>query len=164
MNYYFPVFKWQMRGLMLAILIFCSQGLAMQKTLLVSIFVVSGLISGLVNAQPGIASPVEQDYEGIGYISGGIGDEERDAVLAHERDFNLKLSFAERDGAYMANVDVQIVNAKGATVLDVTGAGPFLLAKMPAGNYRIKATANAVTQQGKLVIGGKSRHEKIFRW
>lgn len=53
---------------------------------------------------------MEKSNRGLSYLSGGIGDEERDEILAREKDFNLKLVFAERTGSYMADVTTVRLN------------------------------------------------------
>lgn len=106
----------------------------------------------------------EKQFGNVAYVSGGIGDEERDEIRLRERDFNLKLLFAERDGSYIGNIDVVIVTAKGETVLEANAVGPFLLARLPKGNYVIKASMNGQLQQKKLSIVEKRKQEGVFRW
>lgn len=124
----------------------------------------SMLLSSLVSAQDASVSLLEKQYGNITYVSGGIGEEERDEIRLRERDFNLKLLFSERDGSYMGDVDVVLLNAKSQTVLDVHSVGPFLLVKLPGGSYQIKVSANGRMQQGRLTIPMKGKHEGVFRW
>lgn len=107
---------------------------------------------------------VEKNDGNVTYVSGGIGDEEVDEIRLRERDFNLKLLFAERDGSYLGSVDVVVLNAKGDKVLEAHSAGPFLLARLPQGSYVIKVSMNGQEQQKKLSITEKRRSEAVFRW
>lgn len=107
---------------------------------------------------------VEKHYGSVTYVSGGIGDEERDEIRLRERDFNLKLLFSERDGSYLGSVDVVVLNPKGEAILEANSAGPFLLARLPSGSYVIKASMNGQQQQRKLSISEKRRYEGVFRW
>jgi hypothetical protein len=124
----------------------------------------SWLMVNPLMAQGTSSTLVENTYENIAYVSGGIGDEERDEIRSRERNFNLKLLFAERDGSYLGDVNVVLLNAKGDTVFDVKSVGPFLLLKLPAGKYLIKTSMNGQMQQKRMSITAKGRHEAIFRW
>jgi len=135
------------------------------KNLLSLVFVVvSSLMSNQVIAQNMSSTLLERQYGNITYVSGGIGDEERDEIRSRERNFNLKLLFAERNGSYLGDVDVVLLNTKGDTVFDAKSVGPFLLMQLPGGRYVIKASMNGQTQQRRLSINVKERYDAIFRW
>lgn len=133
--------------------------------LMVPAALVLGCLFGSQAATAGAAAgPLEQRSGGVGYISGGVGEEERGEIRQRAQDFNLELLFAERAGSYLADVDVSLVNARGETVLDVTSAGPFLLVKLPGGVYGITVSRNGQMQQGKLSIPAAGRRQGIYRW
>jgi hypothetical protein len=96
------------------------------------------------------ASPSAQDAASLQprtqnhttYVSGGIGEDEVQLADAISRYFNLQLVFAERTGAFLADVDLHITDAAGQTVLDTVSEGPMFLAKVPPGRYRVAAEAN----------------------
>lgn len=135
------------------------------KNLLFLIFLlVSGLTSGQLIAQDMGTTLVERHYGNIAYVSGGIGDAERDEIRRREEGFNLKLLFAERDGSYLGDVDVALLDGKGATVFEARSVGPFLLARLPAGNYAIHVSLNGQKQQGSLTVPANGRREAVFRW
>ncbi|MFZ2973523.1 MAG: carboxypeptidase regulatory-like domain-containing protein [Ferribacterium limneticum] len=115
-------------------------------------------------AQGGAYALVEKQYGNVTYVSGGIGDEERDEIRMREGDFNLKLLFSERDGSYLGSVDVVVLNPKSEKVLEANSVGPFLLARLPRGSYVIKVSMNGQEQQRKLSISEKRRSEGVFRW
>ena len=122
------------------------------------------LLSNQALAQSMSSTLEEKAYGNIVYVSGGIGDEERDEIRARERNFNLKLLFSERNGSYLGDVDVALLNTKGATVFDVKSVGPFLLLRVPKGSYLVKASMNGQTQQRRLLIAAKGRQNADFRW
>ncbi|UCV17546.1 carboxypeptidase regulatory-like domain-containing protein [Ferribacterium limneticum] len=122
------------------------------------------LLPSQVLAQGGAYALVEKQYGNVTYVSGGIGDEERDEIRLREVDFNLKLLFSERDGSYLGSVDVVVLNPKGEKVLEANSVGPFLLARLPRGSYVIKVSMNGQEQQRKLSISEKRRSEGVFRW
>jgi hypothetical protein len=94
-----------------------------------------------------------KDYEGIPYVSGGIGLDEREALSATASEYNLKIVFALKEGNYLADASVLIKNAQGRTVLDAVSDGPWFYARLPAGQYAVTATmmekANTETVQIK---------------
>lgn len=124
----------------------------------------SCLIPSQVMAQSNAFTLVEKYYGNVSYVSGGIGDEERDEIRLRERNFNVKLLFSERDGSYLGNVDVVILTSKGETVFVANSVGPFLLVQLPSGNYVVKASTSGQLQQRKLSINQKRKHESVFRW
>ncbi|GAB3551715.1 hypothetical protein GCM10027343_36330 [Noviherbaspirillum agri] len=93
-----------------------------------------------------VAALEQQTENGVKYVCGGIG---RDEVASLERaasDYDLMMTFAASNGAYLADVDVAIADARGRTVLNVTCDGPILLVDLPArGNYRVEAEAEGRT-------------------
>ncbi|ANJ66866.1 hypothetical protein A9404_05285 [Halothiobacillus diazotrophicus] len=92
------------------------------------------------------ALTIEQGHEGVRYVSGGVGVEERAWLAAHESQFNTRLTFAvEPGGAFVSDVQVLITAGQGKTVLKTTTNGPKLLAELPAGSYEIQATHDGQT-------------------
>lgn len=101
---------------------------------------------------------------GVSYVSGGVGTASIDRMNTLASDFNLKLVFAGKSGAYLADVRVNIADSAGRTVLDISSDGPWFLAELPRGNYRIVATfaGNAVRQN--VSIGTGKLRTVDFRW
>lgn len=105
-----------------------------------------------------------QNTGGIAHASGGVGADSIDQLNAITGNFNLKLVFALQSGNYVSDVQVVIADAQGKTVLDALSAGPWFLAKLPAGQYQVVATfgGKAVKRQVKI---GKARLQSVdFRW
>jgi hypothetical protein len=48
----------------------------------------------------------------VSYISGGVGADARQELLAKERDYNLKIIAADKSGDYLADVQVVIESVK----------------------------------------------------
>lgn len=95
--------------------------------------------------------------EGFPYMSGGFGVEEREQMDKWGGEYNLKLSFAEKSGAYLADVKVVIVDEKGNEVLNTAVRGPWFYIKLPAGKYDVKATLGRDSEgiDGLQVSAGK---------
>lgn len=95
---------------------------------------------------------------GITYLCGGIGVIEAAQMKREAADYNLMLTFAENTGAYLANVSVDIADARGTPLLQTTCDAPILLVNFPrAGRYRITAEAegNPVTRVLRIRPGSK---------
>ena len=124
----------------------------------------SGLWSAMATADSHLASSFESTFEGRPYLNGGIGDEEREAIQAREKEFNLKLVFAEKGGSYLADVDVLVMNPQGEPVFQLESAGPMVLTKLPAGDYQLKVSSQGQVQQMRFGLAGKRRLERTFIW
>jgi hypothetical protein len=111
-----------------------------------------------------LAAPTPQQQNGVGYVNGGVGQEEQSAMRAVRADYNLLLTFATRQsGAFRSDVQLDITDAKGATVLSVANAGPMFYAKLPDGSYRIGAAAEGKVFKRSIRIGGAPK-EMTLHW
>jgi hypothetical protein len=100
----------------------------------------------------------------VPYISGGAGADERQELLAKERDYNLKIVTADKSGDYLAGVQVVIESARKERVLDTTMDGPILLAKLAPGTYTIRATFDDKTLTRTVTIAAQGLGQVDFRW
>ena len=101
---------------------------------------------------------------GVPYVSGGVGLDSIDRLDALASQFNLKLVFALNTGVYLSDVKVTVADARGTTLLDTQSQGPWLMTKLPAGNYQIAATVAGVTARRNVAIGGARLSTVDFRW
>ena len=85
------------------------------------------------------ALPAAQMGNGITYITGGIGDEERVAIENSADQYNLHITNVNNEGAFTDNMNIAIYDMK-ATKLAEFNAGPMIYAKLPAGKYVVAAT------------------------
>jgi len=117
-----------------------------------------------LGTQAALAAPTPQQQNGIGYVNGGVGQEEQSAMRAQRADYNLLLTFAtKQSGAYRSDVQLDIMDAKGASLLSVANAGPMFYAKLPAGTYRISAAAEGKTFKRSVKIGAAPK-EMTLHW
>lgn len=111
---------------------------------------------------PGAPTPHQQN--GIAYVNGGIGQEEQSAMRAQRSDYNLQLTFAtNQTGAYRSDVQLDIADAKGNSLLSVANTGPMFFAKLPPGTYRISASAEGKTFKRSVKLGNGAR-EMTLHW
>lgn len=130
----------------------------MQRTYAAAVVLAACLALSAVQA----AGPQQQN--GISYINGGVGQDEQNAMRALRADYNLLLTFATRQsGAFRSDVQLDIMDAKGATLLSVPNTGPMFYAKLPAGTYRISAAAEGKTFKRTVKVGNAPR-EITLHW
>ena len=101
---------------------------------------------------------------GMAYVTGGVGSGAVDRLKAMESEFNLKLVFANTSGAYLSDVKVTVTDASGHAVLDVTSDGPILMAKLPAGSYRVDASFSGHSENRKIAVAASKLATVDFRW
>jgi hypothetical protein len=101
---------------------------------------------------------------GVAYVSGGVGTESQDHLRAMERDFNLKLVFALNTGNYLADISVTILDSANNVRLTTTAQGPWLLAKLPPGNYQINVANGGAIESRKVAVGDSALKTVDFRW
>jgi hypothetical protein len=90
--------------------------------------------------------------------------DEQNAMRALRADYNLQLTFATKQtGAYRSDVQLDIADTKGNSVLSVANTGPMFYAKLPPGTYRISAAAEGKTFKRTVKLGNAPR-EMILHW
>jgi hypothetical protein len=96
---------------------------------------------------------------GVEFTSGGVGLAARQQLASQSGQYNLHLEFAYApEGEYMSEVQVDINDARGNNVLSTRTDGPWLFARLPAGNYTVKASFDNVTRSQQVNVGGGKRH------
>lgn len=124
------------------------------------------LVSTACRAEEETAAGVSaMTQNGIRYVSGGVGMTQQEALKAMRKDYNLLLTFAvKKSGAYLADVQVRIQDAKGKNVLEAVSSGPFFYAKLPQGRYRITAESDGkpISKSARIRKNGAS--DLYFYW
>jgi hypothetical protein len=111
-----------------------------------------------------VEMPEIQTQNGISYVSGGVGYLSQQAMKRLARDFNLRLSFAVRDGSYLADIPVTIKYRQGNTVLETVSPEPLFYASLKPGRYTVMASANGQTRTRQVSVGAKSPAVINFAW
>jgi hypothetical protein len=111
------------------------------------------------------AAVVESQHAGgVRSLQGGVGEAEQQQMKAAAADYSLGLTFASDSGAYLADVAVRVLDAKGRAVFDTTVRNPIVLVDLPPGRYSIEATYQGRTQRSSVDLAqGKSR-ALTLRW
>ena len=96
------------------------------------------------------------------FLSGGIGLEDRARLAQHEKEANLKLVFTEPRGSYLAGLDVKVFDRGGAMVIDSAATGPWMLAKLDPGSYKIVASDGQHERERFVTVGPGLRTVQIL--
>lgn len=100
----------------------------------------------------------------VPYVSGGVGADSREELLAQEKEYNLKIVAAETSGDYLAGVQVVIQSARKEQVLDATMEGPILLARLVPGRYTVTAVSDGQTLTRSVTVSAQGLGRVDFRW
>jgi hypothetical protein len=118
------------------------------------------------NTSPEVVTlPQQKIQNDVAFLCGGVGEDEAGYMKQQARNYDLALTFATRTGDYLADVDVNIKNAKGDDVLQTKCDGPMLLVNLPnSGTYRIRAeTSGYSLNRTAKVTASKSRAQRVAR-
>jgi hypothetical protein len=120
-------------------------------------------------AEPSIAALQPRTENGVTYVCGGVGKEEASYMKKEAGKHDLALTFAAKDGEFLADVNVAIMDAKGNPVLETRCGGPMMLVDLPRrGTYRIHAeTAGHGIDRTVSVSkgrGGKKVASAVLTW
>jgi hypothetical protein len=114
-----------------------------------------------VNAAQVNNLPPERVAGVASYLSGGVSDGEAQRFQAAFKQYPLVVELYEHSGArdeYTADAQVRITDRKGGTVLEQRADGPFMLVRLPAGDYTVSASLNGQTLPGHKVHVTDSGH------
>lgn len=106
----------------------------------------------------------------VEYITGGIGDDEEKSMQSKQSDYSLWIVTAEKStGAWMSNVHARITPLKskkesGAPILDTELNGPWLMVKLPPGDYKIDISHGEDTQHATVSLPPGAHRKMIFRF
>ena len=99
------------------------------------------LAFGLGTIGGALATPQSFSYRGTPLLTGGVSEEERESMRRDLGPYNVWLAFVERDtGNYVTGVKVAVVDSKENAVVDTVADGPWLLAQLPLGQYKVQTS------------------------
>ena len=111
--------------------------------------------------------PPTQTQGSVTYITGGIGQDEAMALRGEERRFPLSLEFIRRSkpaDEFLANVSVTITDLQGRTEFKAVAEGPYLLASLPDGKYKVTADHDGQIKTHDVVIAARKPERIVFEW
>ena len=110
--------------------------------------------------------PPAQRSGSISYRTGGTTHEEANALKRAAQEYPLELVFLERDGRkdrYLSDMPVRITDSKGKVVFDGQSKGPYFLARLPRGRYKVSTRWDAWSFSREVSIGAE-RQRVVFKW
>jgi hypothetical protein len=109
------------------------------------------------------ASTEGATLQGRRFVSGGVTQEERDALASRRGAYTVMVVTAARNsGAYPANVQVTVRDEAGRTVLETRLDGPWLFVDLDRGRHAVHAVFGAEAQEKAVAITGEARREVCF--
>ncbi len=113
---------------------------------------------------PGLASGDLEvhDQDGVSYVSGGVGSDERRMLQAMSGQFNLKLTMTMNDGHFVSDIRVRIQNSDGRTLVDTVADGPILFAQLAPDTYNVSCTLDSTTLNQTANVGGRGQQQLTF--
>ena len=131
-----------------------------RRALIASLLLSVGLYS------PFVATKAQQiqTQQGIAFITGGVGLDEREAIEAMAGDFSLKLRFALKGGSYIADVQVRIQDEQGEPVLESAADGPWFLVDLAPGKYTVLASDPNEKLQRDVQVQQGRQTEVVFHF
>jgi hypothetical protein len=118
-----------------------------------------GLACSLAAAAAGL--PAEHQVGSVSYVTGGVSEDEANTFKQMKGDYPLAIELVEKQvgrNGFTADANVKVFDQAGNMVLSAKADGPFMLVRLPPGQYRVQASLNGRTvQSGALQVGtGKS--------
>ena len=99
------------------------------------------------------ALPQASTENGITYVCGGVGSEEAEKMKRAAREHDLMLTFATKTGSYLSDVQVDIADARGRSLLNTTCSGPIMLVDLPRrGRYHIRGESEGHAASGVALL------------
>ena len=108
-----------------------------------------------------------QSSNGVSWLCGGIGEREVTSMKHEARRYDMMLTFAARNGAYLADVNVTILGPNGSQLVQTQCEGPIMLLNVPgSGAYRIRAEVDGheVTQRVQIQDGRGQHRHVVMTW
>jgi hypothetical protein len=130
----------------------------------------ASLLFAIVAAAPVLAqTPTSDEFltgtkGSVDFATGGIGEEQQKAVKALAPNYNVLITFANKNGEYRANIGATVLDKNGDVAFDIDGAGPLLYLKLPQGTYRINVRSDAGNQTKNISVPPLGKREVGFTW
>ena len=139
------------------------------KTYFVALGVACAFASAAASAQAAPSTepsslPAAAQQGDIQFLSGGVGKDESDAIKQAAPHWPLELDFIGGTKDFVADVGVKLIDSKGATVLETSAQGPFMLIRVKPGVYSVQATYAQRAQTHKVTVRSSGHVRSRFTW
>lgn len=103
------------------------------------------------------------EINGVPYITGGVGLEERQAMQKMAGDYNLKIVLAAMSGPYLSDLMVTIEDPGGRLVFECTTSGPWLYVDLPSSKYKLTVSYKQEAKTRNVQVD-QTLQTVIFHW
>jgi hypothetical protein len=124
-----------------------------------------GVGLGLAVAVTAGAVEVQTSAAGVRYLSGGITAGEVSRMQAARRDYSFALRPVSLiSGGPLIDATVRILRSDGTVVLATEMDGPWLLAALPPGRYKVEVRFQDETLAETVEISAAGQRELVLRF
>ena len=134
------------------------------KTLFKFIFIAQLFVFGSISVAQ---IPDTQYSQGISYITGGVGEDETQAILSEAKQWPLLLEMSQIEngrGVWIFGAMVNILNDKSQSIFNAQADGPYMLVNLGAGNYVTQASFKGVQQSKAISIKADTSQKISLFW
>jgi hypothetical protein len=127
------------------------------KTQALALFSAAAVLAAAGAVAQTAALPPEQRVGDIAFVTGGVGDDESTVFKLAAPAYPLTVELVRNQGGrneYTNGAQVQITKRSGDVVLSTRAEGPFMLVRLPPGDYRVEATLNGRTLAKDVSVTG----------
>ena len=129
------------------------------RSALLALLVVTSLYTSSAWAQDAYSDylPAPQQQGDISYLSGGIGENETEAMNEVKKQYNLRITSANKTGEYRGDTRIVVSDSHGTVLLDTVSAGPLFYTNLPNGRYTVDGYSEGQTTRKTVkIVSGKS--------
>ena len=128
-------------------------------------FLLAAAIAGGAIAQT--ATNVLPRQAEIGYLNGGIGQEQAALMRDMSSQFPVRMTFSQHNEGqdeFLADVHLRITDSRGRMVLDLPSQGPIFLLRLPPGSYAVEAEHQGEVKTRRFDVVAGRHDDLVFSW
>jgi hypothetical protein len=101
----------------------------------------------------------------VAFLSGGVGQTERETLKEMGKAYPLKLMFSNKKGEYLSDVAVKVWDQNDKIILTTVSNGPWLFINLPSGTYHLDASFKGNEKKiSKVNIKKKTQKVISIQW
>lgn len=105
---------------------------------------------------------------GISYIGGGVGVEERQALAQWAKSYSLRIEMALKSGEYLGDLQIKIFDNTGKRVLESLSDGPLMYLQLSSGRYKVEISdpksTGLATKVREVSVSEGQQTRLFFSW
>jgi hypothetical protein len=135
------------------------------QALVAAALLACGLSPARAQLVMGRQATIVQTVTTSAYLNGGIGADEQATMRSVAKEFPLRIMFSEgKDGEFLADIPLVILDSGGNAVLALPAAGPMLYVMLPQGRYQVSARFKGVTRTQRVTLAGGHGKDLLLNW